>query len=38
MGLLEMATGEFGKFFNDELFLWIRPFDKDLQFGFAGSA
>jgi hypothetical protein len=33
-----MAKGEFGSFFNDEHFLWIGPFDKDLQFGFAGSA
>jgi hypothetical protein len=38
MGLLEMATGEFGSFFNDERFLWIGPFEKELQFGFPGSA
>jgi hypothetical protein len=38
MSLLEMATGEFGSFFNDERFLWIGPFEKELQFGFPGSA
>jgi hypothetical protein len=38
MGLLEMATGEFGSFFGDERFLWTGPLEKDLQSGFPGSA
>lgn len=38
IGLPEMGPGEFESFFDDERFLWIAPFKKELQFFFHGNA